>query len=29
MQEAEIFGIRLRYKAYYAQVGTPPIASLA
>jgi len=29
MREAELFAIRLSYKAYYAGTGTPPIASLA
>jgi hypothetical protein len=29
MREAELFAIRMKYKSYYSQVGTPPMASLA
>jgi hypothetical protein len=29
MREAELFAMRLQYKSYYAQVGTPPMASMA
>ena len=29
MREAELFAVRMQYKSYYAQVGTPPMASMA
>jgi hypothetical protein len=29
LQEAELFAVRLDYKSYYTQVGTPPMESLA
>ena len=29
MREAELFAVRMQYKSRYAQVGTPPMASMA